>query len=299
MKKVHLLFIGVVALWLLLMAPSPSAADKGEREAIEKLTSEVLILQRQVRDMQESIDRNNGQLITLAGQIGDKVALASQAIQDVQVRMQDTQTRVSTALGTIDTRLLTLDANFRTVNERLAQTLDQLAVVTQGLAALKAQSAASIDLTDPVQVFGAAYADYLKGNYQLSIDQFRQFLSKVPQSEQADDALYWIGEAYFNQGQYDQAITEYDHLLTAYPQADKVPAARLKKGLALLALNQTDKGVEELRLLLKDFPDSAAATAAKQRLEELGVPTTEPPKPSRGRRVHKASLRSINDSTQS
>jgi len=66
MKKVTLIF--VMSLGFVLFIPSPTLAGKGEKEAIEKLTSEVLILERQVRDMQEANDRTNGQLITLVGQ---------------------------------------------------------------------------------------------------------------------------------------------------------------------------------------------------------------------------------------
>jgi len=287
MKRAQIGFVALVVLSLLFTIPSPSAAGKGEKEAIDRLTSEVLILQRQIRDMQESIDRNNGQLTALMSQITDRVALASHSIQDVQARMQETQTRLSTALNTVDTRLLTLDSNFRTVNERLVKALDHLSALNQALAALKTQPAMALDLTDPVQVFSAAYGDYLRGNYQLAIEQFRQFLTRFPQSEQADDAQYWIGEAFFSQGLYDQALAELDLLLTTYPQGDKVPAARLKKGLALLALNQTENGIKELRQLFNEYPESAEAAAAKQRLEQLGVPITEPGKPTRGRRSRK------------
>jgi tol-pal system protein YbgF len=138
-----------------------------------------------------------------------------------------------------------------------------------------------------VQVFGAAYGDYLRGNYQLAVEQFRQFLARFPLSEQADDAQYWIGESFFNQGLYDQALAEFDNLLSTYPQGDKVPAARLKRAYTLLTMNQTETGIKELRQLLIEFPDSAEATAAKQRLEQLGVPITEPSKSTRGRRTRK------------
>jgi len=287
MNRVSVTFVVLVVLWMLVSTSSPSAVGKGEKEAIEKLTSEVLILQRQVRDLQESMDRSNGQLIALVGQISDKVALAAHSIQDLQTKMQETQARVSTGLGTMDSRLLAQDANFRTVNERLAQALDQLTALNQALAAQRPQPAMTVDLTDPVQVFGAAYGDYLRGNYQLAIEQFRQFLVRFPQSEQADDAQYWIGESFFNQGLHDQALAEFDVLLTTYPQGDKVPAARLKKGYTLLTLNQAENGIKELRQLLSEFPDSAEAIAAKQRLEQLGVPITESSKPTRGRRTRK------------
>lgn len=284
MKRTGMVSVILVGLWGLGLTPS-WAAGKGEKEAIEKLTSEVLVLQRQVRDLQESMDRSYGQLIALVGQIADKVGLAAHAIQDLQTRMQDTQARVAAGLDTLDHRLLAQEANFRTINERLAQSLDQLAALNQMLAGQKLHPA--VDLSDPVQVFSAAYGDYLRGNYQLAIEQFRQFLTRFPLSEQADDAQYWIGESFFNQGLYEQALSEFDLLLSTYPRGDKVRAARLKRAYTLLAMNQTENAIKELRQLLSDSPESAEAAAAKQRLEQLGVPVVEPNKPARGRRVRK------------
>jgi tol-pal system protein YbgF len=230
--------------------------------------------------MQESIDRSNGQLVALISQIGDNVALARQSISVIQGAMNETQARVSGSLGAFDSRLLTLDANVRTVNQRLAQALDQIAAVNQNLAAWQHQ-AVTVDPTDPVQVFSAAYTDYLKGNYQLAVDQFRLFLNKFPQSEQADDAQYMIGEAFYSQGIYEQAIAEFDKVLELFPNGSKTPAARLKKGLAYLKLNQTEQGAAELRTVIKDYPDALEAVSARQRLEELGLPVEEPKQPPR------------------
>lgn len=273
-----------IGIWGLVATPSAFLPGKREIQAIEKLTQEVTVLQRDIRDLQEMMSRNSGELTALVNQTNDTIALTNQAIQDIRRIVRDTHTRVAGALGSLNSRLLAQETTLNTLNNRLAEITDQLRAVNEELAALKERSLMSIDPTDPIQVFGAAYGDFLRGNYQLAIDQFRQFLLKFPHSERADDAQYWIGESLFRQGLYEDAIAEFDHLLETYPQGDRVPAAKLKKGLALLALEKADQAVEELRQLIEGFPDSPAALAAKQKLEELGVPLEKPKKLNRRRR---------------
>jgi tol-pal system protein YbgF len=279
-----LLAISLCASSLVLMtAPSLSPPGKGEKEAIEKLTSEVLFLQRQVRDMQESMTSSKGELTALVGQAIDHAARANQMISQIQGAMNDTQARVSGNIGALDTRLLAIEANLQTANDRLVKTLDQFAALNQQLAALQRQIPV-VDPTDPVQAFSAAYGDYIKGNHQLAIEQFRLFVVKFPQSEQADDAQYMIGDAFYSQGNYAEALVEFDKVLSQYPDGNKVPAARLKKGLVYFQINQNEEGATEMRTVIKDFPDSPEAATARQILPERGLPVEDPKGPSRPRR---------------
>jgi tol-pal system protein YbgF len=124
---------------------------------------------------------------------------------------------------------------------------------------------------DPDELFNGAYADYSKGNYAPAILGFTEFLKRFPQTERADDALYWIGLCHYDQGEYGEAISQFDRLIQEYPSGDKVSGAHLKKGLSLLEMNRTAQGVVQLQYLVEHFPKSDEARIAKDRLQELGV----------------------------
>jgi tol-pal system protein YbgF len=119
--------------------------------------------------------------------------------------------------------------------------------------------------------FGAAYADFTKGNYPLAIAGFQDFLRRYPNSELSDNAQFWIAESYFSQGDFDAAITEYDRVIQKYPKGDRVPAAYLKKALSMLEMNRTPEGVVQLQHLVQSYPKSEEAALARDRLEKLGV----------------------------
>ena len=72
----------------------------------------------------------------------------------------------------------------------------------------------------------------------------------------ADDAQYWIGEAYYAQGDYNRAIIELNEVLLKYPQSDRVPGA-----LLALATAFADSGDRiDARLILQKLIDSHGAT---------------------------------------
>lgn len=54
-----------------------------------------------------------------------------------------------------------------------------------------------------------AYSDYIKKNYQLAIDGFKQFMQLFPTNNLADNSLYWIGECYYSQKKYPEAVTTF------------------------------------------------------------------------------------------
>jgi tol-pal system protein YbgF len=126
---------------------------------------------------------------------------------------------------------------------------------------------------DPMQTYQAAYRDYQRGNYDLAIEGFRQFVDENPKSDMADNAAYWVGESLFSQKKYRDAIEQFDNLITKYPKSDKVPGALLKKGYAYIALGERAQGIVQLQYVVHEHPKSQEATLARQRLKQLGVDT--------------------------
>ncbi|MCS6817221.1 MAG: tetratricopeptide repeat protein [Blastocatellia bacterium] len=265
----------VLAAIALLLLSSPSQAGKKELEAIAKLQAEVLILQRQLRDLQESFDRSNGQWLALLGQIGENVAALQRTLSALQQTLGETQTRTTGLFAQMDSRLTVLETNLRMASERLVQLHDRIATLSENLAQAQ-RRATAIDPTDPIQLFSAAYGEYLKGNYELALDQFRQYMQRFPSLETTDNAQYWIGECLYSLGRYEDAVAEFDALLRTYPQSDKALAARLKKALALLELGRREEAIAELRAVARHPVPSSEVNAARQKLQQLGVPLEEP-----------------------
>jgi tol-pal system protein YbgF len=122
---------------------------------------------------------------------------------------------------------------------------------------------------DPSSVYYAAYSDYIKENFDLAIEGFRQFIRSFPDSGLADNSLYWIGECYYAKKKYQEAITTFNELLAKYKDGDKAPAAILKKGYALIELGRQSEGLAMLKELISRFPLSEEASLAGQKIKEF------------------------------
>jgi tol-pal system protein YbgF len=126
-------------------------------------------------------------------------------------------------------------------------------------------SAQKIDL-DPLEVYNVAYLDLSKGNHQLALQGFQQFLTKFPQSDLADNAQYWMGEVYYAQKENQKAIEEFKKVIENFPKGDKVPAALLKIGFCYFNLGDQATGKKYLRIVVERFPSSEEARLASSRL---------------------------------
>ena len=132
----------------------------------------------------------------------------------------------------------------------------------------------------PARMFETARGDFAAGQYTLAITGFEQFIRAFPKSENADDAQFYIGEAYGYQSRFNDAVTAYNLVIQNYPGANMVPDAYYKRGLAYERLGQPDAARASWETVAKSFPDSDAGRLAKQNLDRLGR-TQQPPTPQR------------------
>jgi tol-pal system protein YbgF len=133
--------------------------------------------------------------------------------------------------------------------------------------------APAVTTENPSETYQAAYRDYQRGNFDLAIEGFRDFLRAAPNSDLADNAAYWIGESLFSQKKYREAIAQFDSVVTKFPRSDKVPGALLKKGYAYISVGERSQGIVQLQYVVHEHPRSQEASLARQRLKQLGIDT--------------------------
>ena len=121
-------------------------------------------------------------------------------------------------------------------------------------------------LPAPRELYSQAYADYARGNYDVAIQGFQEYLKDYPTTDFSDNAQYWIGECLYGKQKYNEAVEAWNTLLRDYPSSDKLPDARFKKGLALEKLGRRSQALVEYRYVAERYPNSEAGRKAKERL---------------------------------
>jgi len=123
--------------------------------------------------------------------------------------------------------------------------------------------------TPEAELYSKAKGAFDSNDFETARIQFVNFLKKYPQSTDADNAQFWMGEIYFREKWYEKAILEYQKVIEEYPNGNKVPAALLKQGLAFLELNDKTNASLILKELTKKYPNSAESKMAQKKLNEL------------------------------
>jgi tol-pal system protein YbgF len=119
----------------------------------------------------------------------------------------------------------------------------------------------------------AAYSrafDALKSsNYAGAITGFTQFLSTYPAAQLADNAQYWLGEAYYVTRDYERAAAAFRTVGERWPQSRKSADALLKLGFSQFELKRYAEARTTLSAVTQRYPDSDAARLASERLQRL------------------------------
>ncbi len=123
---------------------------------------------------------------------------------------------------------------------------------------------------EPSEAYRQAKSDFDKGNFDLALAGFQNYLARFPDTGLAAGAQYWIGECYSSKKEYTKAIDAFEKVVKFYSRSDKVPGAKLKIGLSYLNEKNTAKAREYLNKVIQEHPGTVEAEIAKDRLNRIG-----------------------------
>jgi tol-pal system protein YbgF len=131
-----------------------------------------------------------------------------------------------------------------------------------------AGSAADSGGSSEEQTVYAQSFDALKaGSYSVAITGFKSFLSSYPASPLAENAQYWLGEAFYVTRDFDSATGAFRNVLQKWPDSRKAPDALLKLGYTQLEQKKTGEGRATLSQVVQKYPGTDAAKLAAERLQ--------------------------------
>jgi len=233
---------------------------------------------------------------TLVEQSSDNVGKLSASMGGLQKSVQDVAANGGARLDTMSTQVQGLSDNLEEIKSRLGKLNQQITDLQNTVQSLDAKisggtapaGTAPTGGTTSVPSTGAGtsptsaapsadtlysngYRDLQTGKYDLSHQEFLDYLKYYGDTDLASNAQFYLGEIAYAQKQYSDAIAQYDKVLTNYPKSFKLAPARLKKGMAQLELGQKTQGIRELREVVKRYPGTEEERRARAKLRDLGV----------------------------
>lgn len=128
--------------------------------------------------------------------------------------------------------------------------------------------------TVPTELRGSGYDDavraFVEQQYEDSIQYFRNFIHGNSTSAYADDAQYWIGEAYLRKGMYSNAIKEFNQVVLRYGSGDRAAPALLKLAQVFSKIGDQVDARLSLQKLVNRYPGTPEASEAHRMLQQMG-----------------------------
>lgn len=141
-----------------------------------------------------------------------------------------------------------------------------------------AVSAPVANVTAPVQNavqgtererYQQAYDSLRNGHNAQAVKMFETLLVDYPAGEYADNAQYWLAEAYKVNREIDKSRAAFTKVLVQYPNSAKVPDALLKLGYIEADIQNSVKAREYLLRVTNNYPNSPAAHLAAKKLAQM------------------------------
>ncbi len=117
--------------------------------------------------------------------------------------------------------------------------------------------------------YDKALAILREGRYPEAAQAFKQFLADHPGSTLADNASYWLGEAYYVTRNFDKAQGAFQSLVDTFPQSAKVPGSRLKIAYIHYEKKNWKTARKALTDLVSEYSDTTVARQANDRLQRM------------------------------
>lgn len=250
------------------------------RNAETRKKSESIKSDLQVRVDEEQAMRNQvASLRAKTDALGEEMRLLNGKIEELQYALKQQQKGEGDRKQAKDDRFDSLAASLKSTDERIYRIEQYLNFESSAKAAAVEDSEKStpqaVAAESPKaeikedEIYRLAKQSFDQGDSDAARKKFQELIERYPQSEQADNAQFWIGEIYYREKWYEKAILEYQKVIENYPKGNKVPASLLKQGFAFLNLNDKANCRLILEELIKKYPKTNEAKIAGDKLKEL------------------------------
>jgi tol-pal system protein YbgF len=216
-------------------------------------------LRQQSAGLRALLEEMNEEIRILSGRLDEM----EHTLQKAQRKAQESEKKREEKLDRLAQRTDQNSEQIRGMEQylNLESTKKPVAVAAPGVAAKKPLS--------EEEIYRSAKQAFDQGDSEAARRGFQEFIKRYPNSKNADNAQFWIGEIYYREKWYEKAILEYQNVIENYPKGNKVPAALLKQGLAFSNIGDTANAKLILEELNRKYPKSNEAKVAAETLKTL------------------------------
>ena len=114
----------------------------------------------------------------------------------------------------------------------------------------------------PRDDFDAAAAALKGEQFETAENGFKTFLDKYPKDKLVPDAVFYLGETYFQRNRYREAAEQYLKISTDYSKTAKAPDSLLRLGQSLDKLGAKEQACAAFAEVGRKYPNASAGLRA-------------------------------------
>jgi tol-pal system protein YbgF len=212
-----------------------------------------------VTAVNDSVELLSTRLTSFQGTVRGELFEIGQQLVTIQELTGQSQRRLQEVRASLEQRIQDMPA---------AAPTDTGAAASSAAPAAAAPPPSAMD-PGPNTLFQLALDQLRRGSAGTARLAFQELLTKHPTSDVADDAQYYIAEAYAAENQPAAADSAYAIVVAQYPDSPRAPTAIFKRALAKVASNDIAAAKTMFNDLIARYPRSDESALARERLRTL------------------------------
>ena len=121
----------------------------------------------------------------------------------------------------------------------------------------------------PAQLFQSSLDQLRRGSTSVARSGFEELVRLYPTSEDAPEAMVYIGETYAKERNQVAADSVYALVIKQYPTSPRAATALYKRALSMKAAGQTAAARVAFDRIIREFPRSDEAALAREQLRTI------------------------------
>ena len=250
---------------LLLVATACVSTNDGEQ-----MKTDIEALKAQQDAMQQTISERETVMAEMIAQARKENELLRASIAEAQETLQKNNAAQGIDLQKMRDELNQLRGASEEIDFRLAKMEQDIKIFKEDVELRLEGATSSISLPeDATELFKLGQQTLKDGKTREARKICEAFISRHPEDSRADQAVFCVGESYFEEGQYVSAIYEYQKIIKKYYETSKkVPDAALRIGQSFKKLDKCPSSKPFFELVVSDYKRTPAAKTAQEELSK-------------------------------
>jgi TolA-binding protein len=264
-RKSHV--TAVVLIWATAVSGCWTSAEAGD-----KLREAGLERDRRIARLEDDARANRTELSAKLAQLEEVLQKATEVLTrssaDRGAQVDQMQERVAALEG----QLAELQHSFDNVSQQTSTRTTELSGRIDQLArkvGIDAPLPATEIPADKSAHYAAATAAYSAGDYPKARALFREYITRYPNDDRDDNALYGVGATYLAEGKPATALGEFRKVISDYAKGDAVDLALFNMAEAFYQLHACTDAKSALEALLRRKLTKELQRSAKERLTSI------------------------------